>query len=392
MVKNIKYLIICLCISFKAYSQDISYSQFDLNTMYTNPAFCSFEEDNRVLSIYRNQWNGLSENFNSNYLEFGFSISDLKKRRISSGELSASAGVFLIQDVYNTVFNSYEIGIVPMTIHSQLSRNLFLSSGISNTIRINSLDWNNLIFTDQINDFNSQIIPSNVQLPNNYNQTTWLDPSIGIILTRHSKPQNQSFNTSFIGASWHHFVPPIKSFYNNQNDISRIPKKLIIHGQYLSQFRVLPRSSFKFWKISYKHTQQGSNAIAKDDFGLSTILQKGLQLELGCFYRIARQNYIGNDRINLMSESIIPVFRIRTPIGRQLGMEISYSYDFNLSKLNNYNTISTNEISINIYHFKKKKSNICPFQGDEQKNRKWDDIMMNSNGYQTKNKKRRSIW
>ena len=70
MVKNIKYLIICLCISFKAYSQDVSYSQFDLNTMYTNPAFCSFEEDNRVLSIYRNQWNGLSENFNSNYLEF----------------------------------------------------------------------------------------------------------------------------------------------------------------------------------------------------------------------------------------------------------------------------------------------------------------------------------
>ena len=79
---KIKYLLIALIISLVSKAQDISYSQFDLNTMYTNPAFSSFEEDNRILSIFRNQWNGIAENFNSNYIEFGFSISDLKKRRI----------------------------------------------------------------------------------------------------------------------------------------------------------------------------------------------------------------------------------------------------------------------------------------------------------------------
>ena len=391
MKRKIKYLVVALALSFGTKAQDISYSQFDLNTMYTNPAFSSFEEDNRILSIFRNQWNGIAENFNSNYIEFGFSISDLKKRRISNGQLSASAGLFLNQDIYNSVFKTYEIGIVPVTIHSQISRNYFLSTGISNTIRINSLDWNSLVFTDQINDFNNQIGVSNVQLPDNFNQTTWVDPSIGIILTRHSNLLNQAANTSFVGFSWHHFVPPIKSFYNNQNEISTIPQKIIIHGQYLSQFRLLNSNSLKFWKLSYQHIQQGSRAVVNDDIGLSLTMQNKLQLELGCFYSIGRQT-IGSDQVRLMSESIIPMLRIRMQIGRNLGMELSYSYDFNVSKLNNTNTVATNEISLNIYHFKKKKSNICPFQGNDKTNRKWDDIMMNSNGYQIKNKKRRSIW
>ena len=73
-----------------------------------------------------------------------------------------------------------------------------------------------IFFPDQINDFNNQIGVSNVQLPDNFNQTTWVDPSIGIILTRHSNMLNQAANTSFVGLSWHHFVPPIKSFYNNR--------------------------------------------------------------------------------------------------------------------------------------------------------------------------------
>ena len=391
MKRKIKYLVVALVLSLGTKAQDISYSQFDLNTMYTNPAFSSFEEDNRILSIFRNQWNGIAENFNSNYIEFGFSISDLKKRRISNGQLSASAGLFLNQDIYNNVFKTYEIGIVPVTIHSQLSRNYFLSTGISNTIRINSLDWNSLVFTDQINDFNNQIGVSNVQLPDNFNQKTWVDPSIGIILTRHSNMLNQAANTSFVGFSWHHFVPPIKSFYNNQSEISTIPQKIIIHGQYLSQFRLLSSNSLKFWKISYQHIQQGSRAVVNDDIGLSLTMQNKLQLELGCFYSIGRQT-IGSEQVRLMSESIIPMLRIRMQIGRNLGMELSYSYDFNVSKLNNTNTVATNEISLNIYHFKKKKSNICPFQGNDKTNRKWDDIMMNSNGYQIKNKKRRSIW
>ena len=79
-------------------------------------------------------------------------------------------------------------------------------------------------------------------------------------------------------------------------------------------------------------------------------------------------------------------------IGRNIGMELSYSYDYTLSRLGNINTFSTNEVSLNIYHFRSKRRSICPMQGDNKTNRKWGSILNNKNGYQTKNNKRRAIW
>jgi len=384
------YIFILLLLPFLAKSQDISFSQFDLNLMYTNPAFAGFEQSTRILSIYRNQWNGLTENFNSNYVEMSYSLSDLNKNRISLGELSAAGGIFLIQDRENTVFKSYSIGITPITLHTQLSRKFYLSAGFSNTITINSLDWNNLIFSDQINDYNNEITSSNAQLPLNFNQTTYVDPSIGLILTRNSNKKIKSNKMYFIGFSWHHFATSNKSFYNNQNNLSKINQKFVLHGQYISSFNTLATSSFKFWKLSYKHTKQGNNVIQNDDLGISIVVENTLQLELGCFVRLARQNLDNNSRV--MSESFIPLIRMRMQIGRNIGMELSYSYDYTLSRLGNINTFSTNEVSLNIYHFRSKRRSICPMQGDNKTNRKWGSILNNKNGYQTKNNKRRAIW
>ena len=57
-----------------------------------------------------------------------------------------------------------------------------------------------------------------------------------------------------------------------------------------------------------------------------------------------------NENNKSMSESIIPILRIRLKAGRKIGMEIGYSYDFNISKLGNINSIATNEININFYY------------------------------------------
>ena len=47
-------------------AQDISFSQFDLNMLYMNPALAGFEQDFRILTARRNQWVGIVEKFNSN--------------------------------------------------------------------------------------------------------------------------------------------------------------------------------------------------------------------------------------------------------------------------------------------------------------------------------------
>ena len=328
-------------------SQDVSFSQFDLNMLYMNPALAGYEQNFRVLTISRNQWVGIIDNYNSNLIELNLS-SNLKKRRISGGEINWTGGFYLLQNKVNTIFKSYEVGVVPWTFHFQLPKRMYLSLSLQNTLHFNSIDWNQLIFSDQINDYNSNVQSSSISRPSLLNQNSYLDPSFGVLLTKHSTLNRKSNNTSFIGFAWHHIYPPFQSFYNNQSEETRIPQKYTLHGQYIGAFNDMISESFNFWKFSYRHSKQGSNAIQKDDIGLTLSFANSIQLEAGAFYRIARQTSNEQKVTILMNESITPMIRLRTGIGNNMGIELSYSYDYNISKLNNINSIATHEISLNL--------------------------------------------
>ena len=114
--------------------------------------------------------------------------------------------------------------------------------------------------------------------------------------------------------------------------------------------------------------------MQKNELGFSTTLSNKLQIEIGTVYRIGR--YSQNNKTRPMSESIIPIIRIRLKASRKIGMEIGYSYDFNISKLQNINTVATNEININFYFLKRKK-NICPANGKWGANKKWTGTYYN---------------
>ena len=358
--------------------------------LYMNPALAGYEQDFRILTTRRNQWVGLTEKFNSNLIELNIT-SNIKKRRISGGEINWTGGIYFIEDRANTVFKSYQIGLVPWTFHFQLPKNMYISMGLQNTMHFNTLDWNKLIFSDQINDYNNTVTASSVALPAFYSQNSFLDPSFGFILTKHSDQNKKSNNTSFIGFAWHHLYPPMQSFYNDQGEATKIPQKFTFHGQYIGSFNDVVTESFNFWKVSYKHTLQGSNSVQKDDIGLSLSFANNIQLEGGVFYRMSRQIKEGENKVSLMSESIIPLIRIRMGIGNNMGMELSYSYDYNISSLNNINSVATNEISLNLYYFSSKPT-MCPAQGKWGSNRKWQNVMLNRKGYGMKHKKNRWNW
>ena len=50
-------------------AQDPSFSQFDLNMIYMNPAFSGYEGGFKSLSHSRNQWNTLNDNINTSIFE-----------------------------------------------------------------------------------------------------------------------------------------------------------------------------------------------------------------------------------------------------------------------------------------------------------------------------------
>ena len=76
---------------------------------------------------------------------------------------------------------------------------------------------------------------------------------------------------------------------------------------------------------------------------------------------------------------------------RSIGLELSYSYDYTISKLNYTNAGSTNEISLNFY-FIKSKPRVCPAQGKWGNNKKWHDVIYNTGNYNRFNKKGQSNW
>ena len=366
-----KNLIIFLCLANSyVLAQDYSFSQFDLNLMYSNPAFAGYDNNNRVLLHRKNQWTGIAEKFNSNLLEINLSH-ELIREGIRHTKATWAGGLFIIEDHENSVIKKYQIGIIPWSFHYQLPINFFLSLGIQNTISYNKLDWNNLIFSDQIDEFGLIGNETSANSPYYSQYINWFDPAFGAILTKHSHNQKKTGQTTSIGFSLHHLNSVIESFYNNQTSSSRLPMKYTIHAEHLANIPEHLSRNLKYWKMFFRHEGQNRNTMQKDEFGLSTTLSNRLQLELGTIYRIARQPK--DEKTKLMAESIIPLMRMRLKISQGIGMEMGYSYDFNISKLENINTIATNEININFYFIKKKK-NICPANGKWGNNKKWSGV------------------
>ena len=362
-------ILFCLANTF-VMGQDYSFSQFDLNMMYSNPAFSGYDDNNRILFHRKNQWLGIAERFNSNIIELNLS-NELRSQGLGHGKITWAGGIYIIEDHENTVMRKYQIGIIPWAFHYQLPKNYFLSLAIQNVISYRSLDWDKLIFSDEINAFGETGYETSANLPYYDKYTNWLDPSFGIIITRHSQYQKTTNQSSFIGLSVHHLNNIFESFYNNQTETSRYPTKYSIHGEHLANIPEYLSRNLKYWKLFFRHERQNKNMMQKDELGASTTLSNKLQIELGTIYRIGR--YIESDNIKLMSESIIPIVRIRLKATRKIGMEIGYSYDFNISQLENTNTIATNEININFYFIKQKKS-VCPASGKWGNNKKWKEM------------------
>ena len=214
-------LIVLFClINSCILAQDYSFSQFDLNLMYSNPAFAGYDNNNRFLFHRKNQWTGISERFNSNLIELNLS-QELRKEGFGHAKATWAGGVLIIEDHENSVIKKYQLGIIPWSFHYQLPKNFFLSLGIQNTISYNTLDWDNLIFSDQIDEFGPTGNETTANSPYYSKYTNWFDPSFGLIITKHSHNQKITGSTSSIGLSFHHLNSVIESFYNNQTESSK---------------------------------------------------------------------------------------------------------------------------------------------------------------------------
>lgn len=287
-------------------AQDPQFSQFYASPLYLNPALTGSTDRARVGVNFRNQWPSLTHSFTttSAYLDY-FSK-------------AAESGIGVIVTEHKESFLNYkssEIGLL-YSYKLQISEGLIMRTGMQFSYFNKNLNFEELIFGNQIDIDNGQVIGPSGEVFDRGANVDFFSASAGtLIYTR----------DTWIGFSIHHINRPNQSFVGAD---SRLARKFSIHAGHKLMFdkgKRLRTVSYQFqersatFAMNYK-SQGGFNQL---DAGVQLYFQP---LLIGAWYR-----GIPIQSVNTISknESIIAL------VGLELNQDLSfgYSYDFTVSQL-----------------------------------------------------------
>ena len=279
------------------HGQDPQFSQYYANPLYLNPAFAGNTQCGRMILNYRNQWPALSKA----YITYNASF-DMALPGINSG-----VGILAMNDrqgsgalIRNSIaaFYSYKL---------KVSDPIMISFGVEANYYMEKLDWNKLIFADQIDPTTGNVNPSTNEKPPENERVSVFDFSAGAIMAY--------YDQWFLGVAVHHLTQPNISFYNNGD--SKLPMRFTVQGG-----------------VSINLSQGGLGNDSPDDFVLEPQLmymqqENFKQLNAGLYFSKSilvlgawfRHNFGNPDAVIAM-------------LGLQFNnINIGYSYDFTISQI-----------------------------------------------------------
>jgi len=302
-------LVLLIIISWmsRGMAQDVIYSQFYANPLYLNPALAGAKLDQRITLNYRNQWPSIVQG----YVTYSAAWDQ------QFDKLSGALGIMANADVAGGgVYNRFSgSGIYSYRI--QASRYIVLNAAVEATYMQYKLDWNKLLFGDQIDFHNGNVEATREYVPSKLNVGN-IDFSVGVL--------GGYKESLYFGASLNHLTRPDISFYDGNTN--RVPMRLTIHsGVLIDFFQGMDGEDIRNFSISpnFIYVQQG-------DFH---------QLNIGMYVNKfpfvtglwVRHNFGNPDAIIALLG-----FQAKT-------YKIGYSYDYTISKLTNKSG-GAHEISI----------------------------------------------
>ncbi|MFN6037041.1 MAG: PorP/SprF family type IX secretion system membrane protein, partial [Bacteroidota bacterium] len=172
-MKKISFIISFLFV-LNLFSQDPASSQFFFNQLYMNPAFAGINRDARVGFDYRRQWTGVPGRLET-YDCWGDIYSNIFNGGLGMMIGEDISGDGLLRTTTTGIMQSFEY-TVPKIVR--------IRAGVSVSGVIKRIDWNKLVFSDQIDPVLGVIYESNVQRP--YGRTrTFADFGTGFMFDFH---------------------------------------------------------------------------------------------------------------------------------------------------------------------------------------------------------------
>jgi len=305
--------ILILFLSVNTNAQDIIYSQFYAAPLQMNPAFAGNTIAPRVGVNYRNQWPSLKA-----YSTYSVSYSQFIEN------MNSGIGIMLTtDDAGDGLYKTNRFG-VNYAYKLKVNRDFNLKLGIEAGLMQTNVDWNSLIFLDQIDPINGPIDPGGSPFPTeevaplDFNKS-YFDVAAGIL----------AYGPVFYGGiSLKHLSTPDDGILGvNTNLYNGLPMRVSVHGGAqipLGSRNVRDKKAFVSPNVLL---------IRQGDFGQ---VNGGAYFGLGMFFAgVWYRHAFGNQ------DAVISLFGVKKDL-----LKIGYSYDATISKLSAINPGGTHEISI----------------------------------------------
>ena len=197
-------------------AQDVIYSQFYSNPLYLNPALAGAKLSQRITLNYRNQWPSIKKGY--------VSYSATWDQQFD--KISGALGVIVNADVGGGgIYNRFSAsGIYAYRL--QATRNIVLNAALQAGFNQYKLDWNKLVFGDQMIDVRSASLEQTREdLPPKLNIGN-VDFSAGFLAG-----YKQSL---YFGAALNHLTRPDVAFY--EGNTNRMNMRWTIHSGMMIDF------------------------------------------------------------------------------------------------------------------------------------------------------------
>ncbi|MEL7005281.1 MAG: PorP/SprF family type IX secretion system membrane protein, partial [Bacteroidota bacterium] len=188
--------------------QDPLFSQYYAAPTYLNPAFAGTGADHRFIVNYRNQWPNISNGFVTYAFSYDFDMPELKSG-IGFFAMTDRAGTAGLQSTSFNFLYSYKV---------QLANKWIVTPGLYFGYGYRDIDFNRLVFGDQLEFQNDGQVPTTDAGVNNLGSTGYFDFGTGLLI------YNKTF---WAGFSTNHLNRPNRSLLDDE---SEIPVKTSIHA------------------------------------------------------------------------------------------------------------------------------------------------------------------
>lgn len=297
IIRTIKLILFGLLASC-ATAQDMQFTQFYATSLYLNPAFAGANVCSRISLTYRNQWPGV----NKTYRSYVFSVDHYFNSK------NIGAGLFIANDVAGTGNLKTTIINVPIAYEAKLTKRLFVRFGAQLGVIMRSIDFNKLVFGDQIargGDVSTIETPTQTR--------TFFDSGAGILF--YSRKY-------WGGVSAYHLNRPNQALMVDAQGL--MPIKFGFHGGFKYALNEEEKEEEKRKYISPAINFRHQNKFDQLDIGFyysKSILNLGIWYRGIPLFKSYGPGYANNDAIAL----IVGIKNDRLNFG--------YSYDITISRL-----------------------------------------------------------